>query len=64
MNRLFWCVWFLLLSGGVAGQMQQKWFISDPKIDPERSRDLLLEIDNADFLRIMNMSAKYPKGIL
>ena len=42
MSKLFWCVWFLLLSGGVAGQMQQKWFVSDPKINPERNQDLLV----------------------
>ena len=62
MSKLFWCVWFLLLSGGVAGQMQQKWFVSDPKINPERNQDLLVEIDNADFFKNNEYISDVSKG--
>lgn len=62
MSKLFWCVWFLLLSGGVSGQMQQKWFVSDPKINPERNQDLLVEIDNADFFKNNEYVSDISKG--
>lgn len=62
MNRLIFSILFLLLAGGVSAQMQQKMFMSDPKIAPERKRDLLLEIDNADFFKNNEYTSEISKG--
>lgn len=62
MNKLFLGVLFLLGATGVFGQVQQEMFLSDPKIAPERSRDLLLEIDNADFFKNNEYTSGLSKG--
>lgn len=62
MKKIILGIGLCLIGVVVFGQVPQKMFLSDHRIAPERNKDLLLEIDNADFFKNNEYFSDISKG--